>query len=189
MASGHPSRTRWCIPLRQLCKHAAPSGNSAPYGKRRRHLALRDRPHRGDPGWRRSPTMNADTMALKLQARAQWDRSARGWNDHTPQIGEWLRSATEAMLDMAAVQPGASVLDVAAGAGDRRLDIARRVGRTGRVLATDLSPSILAFAQLNADRAGLGNVATMVADGEELPVERGSFDCAVCRLGLMLFPN
>jgi SAM-dependent methyltransferase len=133
--------------------------------------------------------MSADTQAFKLQARAQWDRSAQGWNDHAPQIGEWLRSATDAMLDMAAVRPGASVLDVAAGAGDQTLDIARRVGPTGRVLATDLSPSILVLAQSNAARAGMGNVTTMVADGEELPVEPGSFDCAVCRLGLMLFPN
>jgi SAM-dependent methyltransferase len=130
-----------------------------------------------------------DTQAFKLQAQAQWDRSAQGWNDHSPQISEWLRSATDAMLDMAAVRPGASVLDVAAGAGDQTLDIARRVGPTGRVLATDLSPSILALAQSNADRAGLGNVTTMVADGEELPVEPGSFDSAVCRLGLMLFPD
>jgi SAM-dependent methyltransferase len=133
--------------------------------------------------------MSADTQAFKLQARAQWDRSAQGWNDHTPQIREWLRSATDAMLDMAAVRPGASVLDVAAGSGDQSLDIAHRVGSTGRVLATDLSPSILVLAQSNAVRAGLSNVTTMVADGEELPVEPGSFDCAVCRLGLMLFPD
>jgi SAM-dependent methyltransferase len=133
--------------------------------------------------------MSADKQGFKLQARAQWDRSAQGWNDHTPQIREWLRSATDAMLDMAAVRPGACVLDVAAGAGDQSLDIARRVGSTGRVLATDLSPSILALAQSNALRAGLGNVTTMVADGEELAVDPGSFDCAVCRLGLMLFPD
>ena len=133
--------------------------------------------------------MSADTQAFKLQARAQWDRSAHGWNDHTPQINEWLRSATDAMLDMAAVGPGATVLDVAAGSGGQTLDIARRVGPTGRVLATDLSPSILALAQFNAVRSGFSNVTTMVADGEELPVEPGSFDCSVCRLGLMLFPD
>ena len=133
--------------------------------------------------------MSTDTQAFKLQVQAQWDRSAQAWNDHTLQINEWLRSATDAMLDMAAVRPGASVLDVAAGAGGQTLDIARRVGPTGRVLATDLSPSILALAQSNAVRAGLRNVTTMVADGEELPVEPGSFDCAVCRLGLMLFPD
>ena len=133
--------------------------------------------------------MNADPQTVKRHAQAQWDRSAQGWNEHTPQIRDWLRSATDAMLDMAAIRPGAQVLDVAAGAGDQTADIARRVGPTGRVLATDLSPAMLALAQSNAIRAGLGHVATMVADGEELPVEAGSFDNAVCRLGLMLFPD
>jgi SAM-dependent methyltransferase len=57
------------------------------------------------------------------------------------------------------------------------------------VLATDLSPAILAFAKANALRAGFRNVETQVADGEQLELEAASFDAAVCRLGLMLFPD
>src|SRR5690606_15964089 len=63
------------------------------------------------------------------------------------------------------------------------------VGADGYVLATDLSPAILALARENAARAGYGNVGTQVADGESLPVEPASFDAAVCRLGLMFFPD
>lgn len=121
--------------------------------------------------------------------RTQWNQSAAGWNAHTPQIRDWLRQATDAMLDMAGITPGMRVLDVAAGAGDQTLDIARRVGPQGRVLATDLSPAIVALAQENAVRAGLHNVQTLAADGESLPVEQGSFDAAVSRLGLMFFPD
>ncbi len=36
--------------------------------------------------------------------------------------------------------------------------------------------------------AGAGE-QTLVADAGDLPVEPGSFDAAVCRLGLMLFPD
>lgn len=133
--------------------------------------------------------MSAGAQAFKALAREQWDRSAEGWNRHTPQIRDWLRSATDAMLDMAGVVAGATVLDVAAGAGDQTLDIARRVGASGRVLATDLSPAILELARVNARQAALDNVATLVADAEELAVEPGCFDCAVCRLGLMLLPD
>ncbi|MBC7939726.1 MAG: class I SAM-dependent methyltransferase, partial [Chitinophagaceae bacterium] len=106
-----------------------------------------------------------------------------------PQIGAWLARATEGMLGMAGIGPGSQVLDVAAGAGDQTLTIANRVGPTGRVLATDLSPAILALARDNAARAGHTHVRTQVADGEDLGVEPGSFDAAVCRLGLMLFPD
>ena len=136
-----------------------------------------------------APTPAPDAQSFKTALREQWDRSAQGWNDHAPEIRAWLRQATDAMLDMAGVGPGAAVLDVAAGAGDQTLDIAQRVGPQGRVLATDLSPGILALAQENARQAGFGNVQTLAADGEHLPLEPASFDAAVCRLGLMFFPD
>lgn len=134
-------------------------------------------------------TTSADAEAFKSAARHQWDQAAPGWNAHTARIRDWLRPATEAMLEMAGVRRGARVLDVAAGAGDQTLDIAQRVGPEGYVLATDLSASILEFAKVNAQRAGYANVGTRVADGESLQIDAGSFDAAVCRLGLMLFPD
>jgi SAM-dependent methyltransferase len=126
---------------------------------------------------------------FKAVTRAQWDRHAKGWNEHSEQIGNWLRQSTDAMLAMAEIGPGARVLDIAAGAGDQTLDIARRVGPAGFVLATDLSPAILEFAKKKARIAGLDNVEVQTADGEILNVAEGSFDAAVCRIGLMLFPD
>jgi len=136
-----------------------------------------------------TPTHAFDAQAFKLATLNQWEKAAQGWNDHAAQIREWLGSATEAMLGMAGVKRGSHVLDVAAGAGDQTLDIAERVGPQGFVLATDLSPAILRFAKANARRAGYRNVETRVADGERLEVEEASFDAAVCRLGLMFFPD
>src|SRR5258708_24059792 len=95
-----------------------------------------------------------DAEKFKAATREQWEKHAKGWNDHGAQIRDWLRPSTEAMLTMAEVGAGAHVLDVAAGAGDQTLDIAKRVGAAGSVLATDLSPAILAFAKENARRAG-----------------------------------
>ena len=103
---------------------------------------------------------------FKSAMRDQWDQHAKGWNDHGAQIADWLREPTDAMLAMAEVASGARVIDIAAGAGDQTLAIAKRVGTTGSVLATDLSPAILAFTQENARRADCGNVETQVADGE-----------------------
>jgi SAM-dependent methyltransferase len=131
----------------------------------------------------------SDVETFKRAALAQWDQAAPGWNHHTPKIRAWLRPATDAMLAMAGVRPGARVLDVAAGAGDQTLDIAERVGSTGAVLATDVSPAILAFARANAERAGYRNVETLAADAERLELPEASFDAAVCRLGLMLLPD
>jgi SAM-dependent methyltransferase len=130
-----------------------------------------------------------DPEAFKSATRDQWDRCAAGWNAKSSVIRTWLQPSTEAMLQQAAVVPGARVLDVAAGAGDQTLDIASRVGPEGFVLATDLSPAILAFAADNASRHGFRNIETKVADGEGLDVPESSFDVAICRLGLMFFPD
>jgi len=130
-----------------------------------------------------------DAETFKAATREQWDTHAKGWNDHGGQIGEWLRESTAAMLAMAGIGSGARVLDVAAGAGDQTLEIARRVGPNGFVLATDLSPAILAFAQEKARLAGHVNIKTQVADGENLALGEDGFDAAICRLGLMFFPD
>jgi len=136
-----------------------------------------------------NPLASLDPAAFKRAARDQWDQCAAGWNGKSSMIRTWLRAPTEIMLQMAAIEPGARVLDVAAGSGDQTLDIADRVGPSGAVLATDISPAILAFASENASRRGLRNVETKVADGESLGVPETSFDAAICRLGLMFFPD
>lgn len=110
-----------------------------------------------------SPAFDAE--AFKIATRAQWDKTAGAWNDSATVIRPWLSASTEAMLNMAGVASGARVLDVAAGAGDQTLDIARQVGPGGFVLATDLSAAILEFARRNAADAGYGNVSTKVSDG------------------------
>jgi SAM-dependent methyltransferase len=136
-----------------------------------------------------TPDTRTDAAAFKLETSAQWDDAAAGWDRHGPEIRNWLRVPTDAMLEMAGLRPGQSVLDVAAGAGDQTLDIAERVGATGAVVATDISAGILAYALENAVRAGHHNVRIHTADAQDLALEDASFDAAVCRLGLMFLPD
>jgi SAM-dependent methyltransferase len=131
-----------------------------------------------------------DPVAFKATTREQWQAAAGAWHAWGPAIERWLGPATERMLDMADVGPGDRVLDVAAGAGGQSLAAARRVGPSGRVLATDISPAILERAEAEARAAGLANVETRAMDGEDLgAVEEGSFDAAISRLGLIYFPD
>lgn len=135
------------------------------------------------------PAPSIDAAAFTAAARTQWDRAAAGWDRHGPQIRAWLAAATEAMLNMAAVAPGMAVLDVAAGAGDQSLDIAARVGESGRVLALDLSPQLVERIQANARRAGAAHIEARQADAQTMALDAGRFDAAVSRLGLMLMPR
>ena len=131
-----------------------------------------------------------DAERFRQTTRSQWESAAEAWDRWGPLLGRWLGTSTELMLDLAGVQPGARVLDVAAGAGEQTLAAARRVGANGHVLATDISPAILRFAETAARRAGLDNVRTLELDGERhdaLPP--ASFDAAISRVGLIYFPD
>ncbi|HVD15725.1 MAG TPA: methyltransferase domain-containing protein [Actinomycetota bacterium] len=131
-----------------------------------------------------------DPKQYKTTTRQQWEEAAGAWNRWGPTLEAWLGEATERMLDAAGVGTGSRVLDVAAGTGGQTILAARRAGAGGRVLATDISPTILTYAAKAAADAGLGNVETLEVDGEGLEVlDPGSFDAVVSRVGLIYFPD
>jgi SAM-dependent methyltransferase len=131
-----------------------------------------------------------DPVKFKQTTRTQWETAAEAWDRWGSFIGRWLKPATDRMLDLAQIGPGSHVVDVAAGAGEQTLTAARRVGPGGRVLATDISPGILRYAQQAADAAGLNNVETLELDGEQHDtLDAATFDAAISRVGLIYFPD
>lgn len=130
-----------------------------------------------------------DPIKYKTTTREQWQAAAEPWNRWGPTIAQWLDPATEIMLDMAGVGSGQRVLDIAAGAGGQSLVAARRVGPSGLVLATDIAPNLLGYADQAARHAGFTNVQTQVMDGENLELEAESFDAVISRVGLIYFPD
>jgi SAM-dependent methyltransferase len=132
-----------------------------------------------------SETVDQGDAVLSLDAREAVEAYRRS---EAARAG-FLAPATELMLDLAGIGAGSRVLDVAAGPGGPELLAARRVGPTGRVVATDLSAAKLEAAREAARRAGLANVETMVADAQALDLDSDSFDAAISRLGLMFIPD
>lgn len=130
-----------------------------------------------------------DALKYKQTTLEQWQTAAEAWYRWSPLLHQWLGNATDKMIDMAGISAGHKVLDVAAGAGEQSLTAAKKVGTSGYVLATDISPAILDFAQQMAAKAGFSNIKTKVMDGEELTVPDGSFDAVISRVGLIYFPD
>ncbi|HVE93827.1 MAG TPA: class I SAM-dependent methyltransferase [Acidimicrobiales bacterium] len=131
-----------------------------------------------------------DAEQYKTTTRQQWEDAAEAWHRWGPTLEAWLGASTEAMLDGAGVAAGSHVLDIAAGAGGQTLAAARRAGSQGRVVATDISPTILTYTAKAAAEEGLGNVETVEADGEHLEtLGEGQFDAVISRLGLIYLPN
>lgn len=133
--------------------------------------------------------MSFDPMQYKQTTRQQWQDAAEAWHRWGPTLGRWLGPATDLMLDLARIRPGDQVLDVAAGAGDQSIACARRVGPTGRVLATDIAPRILEYAAAEAGRLGLTQIGVRAMDGESLDLPEASFDAVISRVGLIYFPD
>jgi SAM-dependent methyltransferase len=130
-----------------------------------------------------------DADVYKETTRVQWQDAAEAWHRWDPVFDRWLGEGTSLMLDLAGLEEGSRVLDVAAGSGGQTIAAAHRVGPTGAVLATDIASNILDHAGAAARAAGLANVATRVMDGESLDVDPEAFDAVISRLGLMYLPD
>jgi SAM-dependent methyltransferase len=134
--------------------------------------------------------MTFDAAAYKATTKRQWEEAAEAWHRWGPTLEEWLAEATRVMLDACGVADGSHVLDIAGGAGGQAMSAARRTGPHGSVTVTDVSPTILSYARRDADERGLRQVTTCEVDGEEIGSKWSEeFDAAICRLGLIYFPN
>jgi predicted methyltransferase len=73
------------------------------------------------------------------------------------------REQPEKVLDLLGIAPGMTVADVGAGSGYFTRRLARRVGPTGRVLATDLQPEMLRMLDARLVREHVSNVQLILA--------------------------
>lgn len=78
------------------------------------------------------------------------------------------------------------VLDVATGAGHTALAFAPHVAQ---VIASDITPQMLAKTAELAQKRGLYNLATQYADAEALPFTAAAFDLVTCRIAPHHFPD
>jgi demethylmenaquinone methyltransferase / 2-methoxy-6-polyprenyl-1,4-benzoquinol methylase len=78
---------------------------------------------------------------------------------------------------------GSRVLDVAGGTGDLALAFAKKVGKTGEVVHTDINEAMLRVGRDRLQDAGFA-VPTMVCDAEKLPFATGYFDVVTVAFGL-----
>jgi ubiquinone/menaquinone biosynthesis C-methylase UbiE len=121
------------------------------------------------------------------ELRNTWESAAPGWAKWEEPFSAGLSAATDTLIDMADIQLGMRVLDLACGAGSQSIQTAKRVGPNGKVVAIDISPTMLEHVRQNAINAGLPNVETLECAAEELDEAQPPFDASISRLGLMLF--
>src|SRR5512145_134425 len=99
--------------------------------------------------------------ASNAELRDTWEQAAPGWAKWEQAFSAGLYPATEALIDMAGIQPGMRILDLGCGAGSQTIQAAKRVGPNGSVVASDISVGMLDHVRRNAERSGLQNVETL----------------------------
>ena len=133
--------------------------------------------------------MGLDPADFRAAQHRHWDSAAVGWMQWSEFNDRADRHISERLVELAGVQPGSRVLDVAAGYGEPALTAARTAGPDGRVVATDISAEMLAFGRERAAAAGLDNVEFVESDASSLDFPPASFDAAVSRWGIIFEPD
>jgi len=130
-----------------------------------------------------------DPAEFRQGQRQQWDSAATGWRKWSEKIDQAASGVSERMVELAGVEPGSRVLDIAAGYGEPSLSAARKAGPEGAVVATDISAEMLAFGRERAEAAGLENIEFVEADASSLDYPEDSFDAALSRWGIIFEPD
>ena len=129
-------------------------------------------------------------MDARFQRRIQrygWDKAAAayeaGWRDS-------LLHVQSRLIEVAAVQPGEAILDIACGTGLVTFPLADAATTSGRVVATDISQAMVDTIRRESEKRGLRQIEAFRADAEALKdVSDNRFDLVTCALGFMYFPE
>ena len=90
------------------------------------------------------------------------------------------------MVELAQPTPGTRMLDIATGGGHVARAFAPHVGS---IIASDLTPEMLAHTEQAFAEWGLTNVSVEVTDAEALPFADEAFDLVTCRIAPHHFPD
>lgn len=129
----------------------------------------------------------SDADAQRRESLERWDHASAAWAKHA----EWVRSSSAALshwlVEALALQPGQSVLELAAGPGDTGFLAAELIQPGGKLISSDQSEAMVETARARAQQLGITNVEFRVINAESIDLPVASVDAVVCRWGLMLF--
>ena len=111
-----------------------------------------------------------------------------GWDERHAYLEEVARPVTGLMLERIGLQPGHTILDLAAGTGIVGFAAARAAPDT-RVIISDFSPAMVETASRRGAELELTNCEYRVLDAEQIDLPDDSVDGVLCRWGYMLMAD
>jgi SAM-dependent methyltransferase len=128
----------------------------------------------------------SDPDELRAEQVDRWETVAAGWRRRATSVRDSGMPVSLWMLEHLTLQPGETVLELAAGPGDTGLMAAELVAPGGKLISSDASEKMLAIARDRAAAQGIGNVEFKLLELEWIDLETASVDAVICRWGVML---
>jgi ubiquinone/menaquinone biosynthesis C-methylase UbiE len=94
--------------------------------------------------------------------------------------GAWHPRIAHRLVELADIQPGHQVLDIATGTGMVAIEAAQLVGDEGHVIGIDIATGMVELARQKVTALGLNNIEFQIADAEDLSFPDDSFDRIFC---------
>jgi SAM-dependent methyltransferase len=127
-----------------------------------------------------------DAEAYRADSRERWEAAAPGWGAYREAMQRDAMEVSRWLLDAAGLQPGHTVLELAAGPGDTGLMAAELVAPGGKAIITDGVEAMVELARARAKEVGATNVEIRPMEAEWIDMPTASVDAVLCRWGYML---
>jgi len=144
------------------------------------HSFTRHRPSRA------SKASATETKGLIL--KGGWRYDLMEWFIDTFMFRSQVRELRQRTATLARIQPGEQVLDVGCGTGTLAMEVARRVGRAGRVAGVDPGTEQIACARAKAARRHVP-IEFQIGVIEQLPFPDQTFDVVLSTLMMHHLPD
>ena len=130
-----------------------------------------------------------DLDQYRETSHALWEAMARGWESRRDWVWQASRPVGEWLVERLDIEPGQTVLELAAGTGDTGFAAAARLRAEGRLVSTDFAEEMVSAARRRAAELGVSNAEFRVMDAERMDLADGSVDGVLCRWGYMLMAD
>jgi SAM-dependent methyltransferase len=126
-----------------------------------------------------------DAEELRSEQFERWERAANGWGRRATRMRESTLAVSQWMIEHLELEPGQTLLELAAGPGDTGFLAAARIA-PGKLISSDASKAMTELARERAGEQGIENVEFKQLQLEWIDLPAGSVDAVLCRWGLML---
>jgi SAM-dependent methyltransferase len=135
-----------------------------------------------------TPIEDPDTF--RAASRGRWEDGAAGWAASREPFQRAAQPVSDWLIAAVDPQPGQTLLELAAGAGDTGFQAAERLRPAGKLISTDGAMNMVEAAKARAAELGLEDVVeAKPMEVEWIDAGTASVDAVICRWGYMLVPD